>query len=75
MTKLRKFHKRAIELYELACGEKHSEHYYFVRKNNLGVVLITAYLTESGVYGIHDQVLIVNQKIYRNNKLIFEGGE
>lgn len=70
--KLRKFHKRAISLYEKGCGKKHEEHHYFVRKTDTGVVLITAYLTDSGVYGINDQVLIVNNKIYRNNELIFE---
>lgn len=73
--KLRKFHRQSIELYEEAFGGKHEEHYYFVRKTNTGVVLITAYLTDSGVYGIHDQVLIVHNKIYRNNELVYEGGK
>lgn len=59
-------------MYEDAFGGKHEEHEYFVRKTDNGVVLITAYLTDSGVYGINDQVLICNDKIYRNNEIVYE---
>lgn len=70
--KLRKFHKRSINLYEKAFGEKPEDHSFLVRKTDTGVVVIRGYITESGVYSISDQVLIVENKIYRNNELVFE---
>lgn len=74
MYKLRKSHQRAINLYEKAFGEKHFDHTYLVRTpvNGYGVVVITAYMTESGVLVINDQVLVIKTKIYRNNELVYE---
>ena len=74
MATLRKFHKRSIELYEVAFGEKPNDQTYLVRRADVGVVLIRAIISDSGVYIILDQVLICDKKIYRNSELVHNGG-
>ena len=73
MAILRKFHKRSIELYEVAFGEKPKGQTYLVRRCTQGVVLIRTLISESGVYIILDQVLISDKKIYRYSELVYQG--
>jgi len=76
-NKLRRFHKRSISLYEKAFGKiENPNNFYLLRPCDSGVVLIKAADTETtSTFQILDQVLISQDKIYRNNDLVYQGEE